>query len=38
MSSNSPQMEVAMLAVKEGSSLLLLAKYIFSYVIFFEEG
>lgn len=36
ISSNSPQMEVAVLSVKEGYSLL--AKYVFSYVICFAEG
>lgn len=36
ISSNSLQMEVAVLAVTEGYSLL--AKYIFLYVIFFAEG
>lgn len=36
ISSNSPQMDTAVLAVKEG--YLLLTKYIFSYVIFFAEG
>lgn len=36
ISSNSPQMDIAVLAVKEG--YLLLTKYIFSYVIFFAEG